>query len=37
MAPMDRTLAVRKLVALSTGAALARRRFDHSAVEEGCE
>ena len=36
MAPMDRSLAIRKLVALSTGAALARRRFDHSAVEEGC-
>jgi 5-methyltetrahydropteroyltriglutamate--homocysteine methyltransferase len=37
MAPMDRPLAIRKLVALSTGAALARRRFDHGAVEEGCE
>jgi 5-methyltetrahydropteroyltriglutamate--homocysteine methyltransferase len=36
MAPMDRSLAIRKLVALSTGAALARRRFDHRAVEEGC-
>ena len=36
MAPMDRSLAIRKLVALSTGAALARRRFDQSAVEEGC-
>src|ERR1700736_2408615 len=36
MAPMDRSLAIRKLVALSAGAALARRRFDHSAVEEGC-
>src|SRR5712671_2674498 len=36
MAPMDRSFAISKLVALSTGAALARRRFDHSAVEEGC-
>jgi hypothetical protein len=33
---MDRSLAIRKLVALSTGAALACRRFDHRAVEEGC-
>jgi methionine synthase II (cobalamin-independent) len=37
MAPMDRSLAISKLVALSAGAALARRRFDHSAGEEGCE
>jgi 5-methyltetrahydropteroyltriglutamate--homocysteine methyltransferase len=36
MVAMDRSLAIRKLVALSAGAALARRRFDHSAVEEGC-
>jgi 5-methyltetrahydropteroyltriglutamate--homocysteine methyltransferase len=36
MAPMDRSLAISKLVALSAGAALARRRFDHSAGEHGC-
>jgi len=28
MAPMDRSLAISKLVALSAGAALARRRFE---------
>jgi 5-methyltetrahydropteroyltriglutamate--homocysteine methyltransferase len=36
MAPMDRSLAISKLVALSAGAALARLRFEHSAGEEGC-
>ena len=32
MAPMDRSLAVRKLVALSTGAAVARNRFEFTPV-----
>jgi hypothetical protein len=38
MAPMDRSLAISKLVALSAGAALARRQFETTAtVKKGAD